>query len=212
MWPWPCYISCLCLTILFCKWGYKQHCRVIVVVEEHNGLKCYLPWPTPSLHGFPGGAVGIQIALKLGLFGSAKNLSASARDTEDMGLIPWRKAWQPTSIFLPGKFHGQRSLKAYGTWGHQEWDTTEHWAHTHTHTHMHTASLQWPAVCFPLQPCIQMTIVHLAPEMLAFFYPTNRTESFGTFVLKCSRNVCLENFRHRLLHGKFLLTHWKNVS
>jgi len=24
--------------------------------------------------------------------------------------IPWRRAWQPTSVLLPGEFHGQRSL------------------------------------------------------------------------------------------------------
>ena len=24
--------------------------------------------------------------------------------------IPWRKAWQPTPVFLPGESHGQRSL------------------------------------------------------------------------------------------------------
>ena len=24
--------------------------------------------------------------------------------------VPWRKAWQPTPVFLPGAFHGQRSL------------------------------------------------------------------------------------------------------
>ena len=27
--------------------------------------------------------------------------------------IPWRRKWQPTSVFLPGKFHGQRSLMGY---------------------------------------------------------------------------------------------------
>ena len=27
--------------------------------------------------------------------------------------IPWSKKWQPTPIFLPGKFHGQRSLAGY---------------------------------------------------------------------------------------------------
>ena len=37
------------------------------------------------------------------------------------------------SIFLPGKFYGQRSLMGYSPWGHKELDTTEH-AHTHTHT------------------------------------------------------------------------------
>ena len=24
--------------------------------------------------------------------------------------IPWRRAWQPTPVFVPGKSHGQRSL------------------------------------------------------------------------------------------------------
>ena len=24
--------------------------------------------------------------------------------------IPWRRAWQPTPVFLPGEAHGQRSL------------------------------------------------------------------------------------------------------
>ena len=30
--------------------------------------------------------------------------------------IPWRRAWQPTPVFLPGEFHGQRSLAGYGPW------------------------------------------------------------------------------------------------
>ena len=50
-------------------------------------------------------------------------------------MIPWNRKWQPTSLFLPGKFHGQRSLVGYrpGTW--KELNTTGH-AHTHTHTHI----------------------------------------------------------------------------
>ena len=27
--------------------------------------------------------------------------------------IPWRRKWHPTPVFLPGKFHGQRSLEGY---------------------------------------------------------------------------------------------------
>ena len=30
--------------------------------------------------------------------------------------IPWRRKWQPTSVFLPGEFHGQRSLAGYNSW------------------------------------------------------------------------------------------------
>jgi len=39
--------------------------------------------------------------------------------------IPWRKKWQPTPGFLPGKSHGQRSLVGYSLWGHKGSDTTE---------------------------------------------------------------------------------------
>ena len=31
--------------------------------------------------------------------------------------IPWRRKWQPTRAFLPGKSHGQRSLAGYSPWG-----------------------------------------------------------------------------------------------
>ena len=31
--------------------------------------------------------------------------------------IPWRRRWHPTPVFLPGKFHGQRSLAGYSPWG-----------------------------------------------------------------------------------------------
>ena len=32
----------------------------------------------------------------------------------------WRKKWQPTPIFLPGKSYGQRSLEGYSPWGHKK--------------------------------------------------------------------------------------------
>ena len=39
--------------------------------------------------------------------------------------IPWSRKWQPAPVFLPGKFHGQRSLVGYSPWGHKKSDTTE---------------------------------------------------------------------------------------
>ena len=39
--------------------------------------------------------------------------------------IPWRRKWQPTPVFLPGKSYGQRSLEGYSPWGRKELDTTE---------------------------------------------------------------------------------------
>ena len=42
-----------------------------------------------------------------------------------VGKIPWRRAWQPTPVLLPGESHGQRRLEGYSPWGHQELDTIE---------------------------------------------------------------------------------------
>ena len=39
--------------------------------------------------------------------------------------ISWSRKQKPTPAFLPGKFHGQRSLVGYSPWGCKESDTTE---------------------------------------------------------------------------------------
>ena len=38
---------------------------------------------------------------------------------------PWRRAWQPTPVFLPGESQGQRSLAGCSPWGCRESDTAE---------------------------------------------------------------------------------------
>ena len=47
--------------------------------------------------------------------------------------MPWSGEWQPTPVFLPGQFHGQRSLVCYSPWGCTELDTTKQLS-THTDT------------------------------------------------------------------------------
>ena len=42
-----------------------------------------------------------------------------------VGKIPRRREWQPTTVFLPGKSHVQRSLVGYSPWGRTDSDTTE---------------------------------------------------------------------------------------
>ena len=71
---------------------------------------------------------------------------ASAGDVRDVGSIPGREdlleeAWQPTPVFLPGDFHGHRSLEDYSPWDCQESNTTETEQLMHTHTHTQTQSL-----------------------------------------------------------------------
>jgi len=49
-----------------------------------------------------------------------KNLPANAEDAGfDVWVeeIPWRRKWQPTPVFLPGKYHEQENLAGYSPWG-----------------------------------------------------------------------------------------------
>ena len=41
------------------------------------------------------------------------------------GRFPRRREWPPTPVFLPGGFHGQRSLASYSPQGHKESNMTE---------------------------------------------------------------------------------------
>ena len=59
-----------------------------------------------------------------------KNPSTNAGDIRDTGLILGqedllKEGMAATSVFLPGKSHGQRSLADYSPWGRKELDTTE---------------------------------------------------------------------------------------
>ena len=48
-----------------------------------------------------------------------------------IGKIPWSRKWQPTPVFLRGKFHGQRSLAGYRPchdWAHTYWRKCERYA------------------------------------------------------------------------------------
>ena len=59
-----------------------------------------------------------------------KNSSANAGDMRCefdpwVGKILWSRAWQPTSVFLPGESHGEGSLAGYSPQGRKESDMTE---------------------------------------------------------------------------------------
>ena len=60
-----------------------------------------------------------------------KNPPANAGDVKRtrldpwVGKITWRRKWQPTPVFLPGRFHGKRSLMGYSPWVCKQLDMTE---------------------------------------------------------------------------------------
>ena len=108
------------------------HCRQILYCLSHQGSplkKVVVPdksyWVCPELilstarlickGGSPGGTSGKE---------SACQYRKQRRCVLDPWVrkIPWRRAWQPTPVFLPGKFHGYRSLAGYSPWGFGESD------------------------------------------------------------------------------------------
>ena len=81
--------------------------------------------------GFPGGTSGKESACQCRRH---KGYVLNPGFKPWVWKIPWRRKWQPTPVFLPGKFHGQRSLAGYSPWGRKESDTTEAEHTTDTHT------------------------------------------------------------------------------
>ena len=82
-WLWASFCPSLCLYFLTCKMGIVHHCL-----------------------GFPSGTSG-------------KEPTCQCRKHKRHGFypwvrkIPWRRAWQPSPVFLPGESHGQRNLVSY---------------------------------------------------------------------------------------------------
>ena len=86
-----------------------------------------------------------------------------------VGKIPWRRQWQHTPVFLPGKSHEQRSLVGYSPRGCKESDMTEHTCINAINRRDHKSQLR-KGVCFP---CEFLAL----PQLFVLFQriPTNMT-------------------------------------
>ena len=106
-------------------WGSSSHERLAYYPANIYHL--------PLLLGFPSGS-------------APKEPACQGRRHEFypwIGKIPWRRTWQPTPVFLPGKFHAQMSLVGCSLWGCKELDTAEC---VHTHTPSHSAGGALPTL------------------------------------------------------------------
>ena len=109
-------------------------------------LNCWLCWVIAALWAFSscreGGSSSLRpliaVASLVGCFPGGSDGKVSACNVGDqgsdpwVGKIPWRRAWQPTPVFLPGEAHGQRRLEGCSPWGQKESDTTEQLTDTFT--------------------------------------------------------------------------------
>ena len=119
-----------------------------------------------------------------------------------VGKILWRRKWQPTLVFLPGKFHGQQSLAGYNPWGCKESDMTG-WLSTHTHTcaHMHTLTHMCTQTHTGMHAHTHThTHTHM-PRNQSLFLPSQRARSRHPVWKPCLHMFCLLSanvyFRHR---------------
>ena len=100
------------------KW--KGSRSVMFDSSQPHGLQ-----PTRLLHpwDFPGKSTGVGCHHLLW----AQWYSLPIQEMQDQSLSwedPLEKKWQLTPVFLPGKFHGQRSLADYSPWDSKELDMT----------------------------------------------------------------------------------------
>ena len=102
------------------------------MLNKFRGLSC-IEGPIPGIQYVNiESRICCQVCWTMGLprWLSGKNPPANARRHEKccfnplVRKIPWRRAQQPTPVFLLGKSHGQRNLVGYSPWGHRvghEW-------------------------------------------------------------------------------------------
>ena len=122
--------------------------------------------------------------------------------------IPWRKKWQPTPVFLPGKSHGQRSLVGCSPWGHKGSDTTKDLHTWHSRQWLlftiHTSYSFFPVFtwfftfrsCVCVCVCVCMCVctcacIHVCNIMAFWKSNVDRRHNWGvsimTNILKCSK-------------------------
>ena len=101
-----CLLSSLCSYFLLITLPVSVHLLKLITDVNYK----IIGWM-----GFPGGASGKESACQCRRLGFDPWFRKS----------PWRRAWQPTPVFLPGESHGQRSLVGYNPWGCTELDMTK---------------------------------------------------------------------------------------
>ena len=85
-----------------------------------------------------------------------------------VGKIPWNRKWQPNPLFLPGKFHGQRSLAGYSPWGRKEPHATEH-AHMLKRTSQSWVGSVLQFFLLSLPPSLSPSHSPYLPSFLSFY-------------------------------------------
>ena len=76
-----------------------------------------------------------------------------------VGKISWRRKWQSTPVFLPGKSHGRWNLVGYSPWGCKESDTTER-LHFHFQATAYKTQTRWRRQAKGQRDCLSQSPTH----------------------------------------------------
>ena len=118
------------------SWGFREISGALWVILERKGRDTPIySFPTCDAFTYNVLIEGFPRQLPRWLKGKESACQCRRRRRHQFNpwvrKIPWRRKWQPTPVFLPGKFHGGRSLADYSPWGCKESDTTESTHHSH---------------------------------------------------------------------------------
>ena len=138
---------------------------------------------------------------------------------------PWRKKWQPTPVFLPGKFHGQRRLSGYNPWDCKESNMIEH-----TRIHIIKTSQGVGVHQFIAWLCCLYWVDHISLNMRVFvieltliLFPYHSYFTFAYLIQylsqismvapSCSHHVCVkEEKQHSYKYSIGVLSWFTSVS
>ena len=120
-----------------------------------------------------------------------------------VGKNPCRRKWLPTPLFLPGKFHGQKSLvtTVHGVAKSQTW--LSDWAHTHTPTVKYCFHFLLYLLNISKLPFL---FVDLTQICLAF------SEANEWWPISCTRVQSNLSFTHFLKFPAFLVTLLRSID
>ena len=79
----------------------------VILLFESTFSENYINLTKEKLGGFPDGASGKELACWCR--GDIRDVGS----VPGLGRYPWKRACQPTPVFLPGESHEQRSLAGY---------------------------------------------------------------------------------------------------
>ena len=122
--------------LVFCVYIFKMYLLYMIVFCFSSGLSVWFLIRLFSLYIFNiiTNTLECKYTMLLGSpGGSVVKNPLSMQETQFdalVGKVPWRRAWQPTPVLLPGESRGQGSLVGYSPWGRKELDLTE-WLSRH---------------------------------------------------------------------------------